>query len=92
MEPHLLIGIGGPGVGGNPNLSVAMLQHIAGVGFTYSSNPIQNTAIDKTLAYRILKASPALIVGSPILTNFYNNAQPTGMLRNKASVLLECVK
>ncbi len=73
------------GAPNNQNLSVSMLERIAVSGFNYPNNPVQNNAIDKTLAYRILKANPALMIGSPTLTSFYNSAQ-TSSLQNMVSI------
>lgn len=76
---------GGNGGGGNQNLAVPMLEQIAGPGFTYTANITQKNAINRHFAYRALKAEPNLMQGSPTLTAFYNNAQPT-LLQSLTSV------
>jgi len=67
-------GNGNGGGGGNMAARLLLEQAVTN-GFTYNTNAAETQHIDKTNAYRSIKANPSIMVGSPILTTFYNNSQ-----------------
>jgi len=76
----------GNGGGGGGNMAARLLLEQAVTnGFAYNNNISETQHIDKTNAYRGIKANPIIMAGSPILTNFYNTSQ-TNYLQAQVSI------
>jgi len=83
--PGCRIGGGGiPGGGGNMAAS-SLLEQAVTNSIPYNILVSETQHINKSNAYRGLKANPSIMIGSPILTAFYNTAQ-TSYLQAHTSI------